>query len=324
MIPIRDTTHSRNYPVVNTLLIAVNVLIFLVQLAQGPRQDEFIYTYGLVPARYSVPQISAYFTSFQQVLALISFMFLHGGFWHLLGNMWSLHIFGDNVEDQMGPFRYLLFYLLSGWASGLFHLFLNWQSPVPTIGASGAIAGVMGAYLILFPRSRILTLIPIVFIPYFVEIPAYFFLGIWFLLQFLGAAGSGAQGGGIAWWAHVGGFVAGMILLKVSERIPQTGMTGRMREATHKTGTPRLQVAHAYDSPEDPHIYGTIAVAPREALLGTRKLISVKWGFRSRVLRVSVPSGVKEGTVLRLAGLGKLLPNGEKGDLLLRVMIQET
>jgi hypothetical protein len=97
-----------------------------------------------------------------------------------------------------------------------------------------------------------------------------------------------------------------------------------MREATHKTGTPRLQVAHAYDSPEDPHIYGTIAVAPREALLGTRKLISVKWGFRSRVLRVSVPPGVKEGTVLRLAGLGKLLPNGEKGDLLLRVMIQET
>jgi hypothetical protein len=101
------------------------------------------------------------------------------------------------VEDRLGPFRYLLFYLLSGWASGLFHLFLNWQSPVPTIGASGAIAGVMGAYLILFPRSRILTLIPILFIPYFIEIPAFFFLGIWFLLQFLGAAGSGAQGGAL-------------------------------------------------------------------------------------------------------------------------------
>jgi membrane associated rhomboid family serine protease len=323
MIPLRDTTSSTNYPVVNTLLIATNVLLFFVQMAQGPQQDQFIYTYGLVPARYSVPEIGAHFTSFQQVLALISFMFLHGGFWHLLGNMWSLYIFGDNVEDQLGPLRYLLFYLLSGWASGLFHLFLNWQSPVPTIGASGAIAGVMGAYLILFPRSRILTLIPILFIPYFIEIPAFFFLGIWFLLQFLGAAGSGAQGGGIAWWAHVGGFVAGIILVKVLQRVPQTGMTGRMREATHKTGTPRLQVANAYDSPEDPHLYGTMTIAPREALLGTRKLISVKWGLRSRVLRVSVPPGVVEGTVLRLAGLGKLMPNGEKGDLLLRVMILE-
>jgi len=323
MIPLRDTTRSRNYPAVNTLLIAANGLLFFVQMAQGPQQDAFIYTYGLVPARYSVPQIGAYFTSFQQVLALLSFMFLHGGFWHLLGNMWSLYIFGDNVEDRLGPIRYLLFYFLCGWASGLFHLFLNWQSPVPTIGASGAIAGVMGAYLILFPHSRILTLIPIVFIPYFIEIPAYFFLGIWFLLQFLGAAGSDAQGGGIAWWAHVGGFAAGIILVKVLERVPQTGLTGRMREATHKTWTPRLQVAHVYDSPEDPHLYGTIAIAPKEALLGTRKLISVKWGFRSRVLRVSVPAGVVQGTVLRLAGLGKLLPNGRKGDLLLRVMIQD-
>ncbi len=178
MIPLRDTTRSRNYPAVNTALIAANGLLFLVQLAQGPQQDAFIYTYGLVPARYSVPHVAAYFTSFQQALALLSFMFLHGGFWHLLGNMWSLYIFGDNVEDRLGPFRYLLFYLLCGWASGLFHLFLNWQSPVPTIGASGAIAGVMGAYLLLYPRSKILTLIPIFFIPYFIEIPAFFFLGL--------------------------------------------------------------------------------------------------------------------------------------------------
>jgi len=324
MIPLRDTTRSRNYPAVNSLLIAANALLFFVQLMQGPRQDAFIYTYGLVPARYSLPEVGAFFTSFQQVLALLSFMFLHGGFWHLLGNVWSLYIFGDNVEDRLGPFRYLLFYLISGWASGLFHLFLNWHSPVPTIGASGAVAGVMGAYLVLFPRSKILTLIPIFFIPYFIEIPAFFFLGLWFFLQFLGAAGSDAQGGGIAWWAHVGGFVAGIILVKVLERVPQTGLTGRMREATHKTGTPRLQVAHVSDSPEeDPHLYGTIAVAPKEALLGTRKLISVKWGFRSRVLRVTLPAGVVQGTVLRLAGLGKLLPGGEKGDLLLRVMIQE-
>jgi membrane associated rhomboid family serine protease len=323
MIPLRDTIRSRNYPVVNTLLIATNALVFLVQLSQGPQEARLIYTYGLVPARYSVSEIAAHFTSFQQVFAFLSFMFLHGGFWHILGNMWFLYIFGDNVEDRLGPFRYLLFYLFCGWASGLFHLFLNWQSPVPTIGASGAIAGVMGAYLILFPHSKILTLIPILFIPYFVEIPAFFFLGIWFFLQFLGAAGSGAQGGGIAWWAHVGGFAAGIILLKVSQRIPQIGLTGRMREATLKTGTPRLQVTKAYDSPEDPHLYGTIALAPGEVRLGARKLINVKWGLRSRVLRVSVPSGVGEGTVLRLAGLGKLMPDGKKGDLLLRVMIQE-
>jgi membrane associated rhomboid family serine protease len=323
MIPLRDTTRSRNYPVVNTLLIATNVLLFIVQTTQGPQEDAFIYTYGLVPARYSVPEVGAYFTSFQQVLALLSFMFLHGGFWHLLGNMWFLYIFGDNVEDRLGPFRYLLFYLLCGWASGLFHLLLNWQSPVPTIGASGAIAGVMGAYLILFPHSKILTLIPILFIPYFIEIPAFFFLGIWFLLQFLGAAGSQAQGGGIAWWAHVGGFGAGIILVKILERVPQTGLTGRMREATQKTGTPRLQVAHVYDSPEDPNLYGTITVASKEAFLGTRKLINTKWGFRSRVLRVAVPPRLREGTVLRLVGLGKLMPSGEKGDLLLRVMIQD-
>jgi membrane associated rhomboid family serine protease len=323
MIPLRDTTRSRNYPAVNSLLIAANALLFFVQLMQGPRQDAFIYTYGLVPARYSLPEVGAFFTSFQQVLALLSFMFLHGGVWHLLGNVWSLYIFGDNVEDRLGPFRYLLFYLISGWASGLFHLFLNWYSPVPTIGASGAVAGVMGAYLVLFPRSKILTLIPIFFIPYFIEIPAFFFLGIWFFLQFLGAAGSGAQGGGIAWWAHVGGFAAGIILVKVLERIPHTGLAARMREATHKTGTPLLQVAHVQDSPDDPHLYGTIAITPKEALLGTRKLISVKWGFRSRVLRVSVPAGVMQGTVLRLTGLGKLMPDGEKGDLFLKVMIQE-
>jgi hypothetical protein len=323
MIPLRDTTRSRNYPAVNTLLIVANGLVFLVQMAQGPLQDAFIYTYGLVPARYSVPQVGAHFSTFQQALALLSFMFLHGGFWHLLGNMWSLYIFGDNVEDRLGPFRYLVFYLLCGWASGLLHLFLNWHSPVPTIGASGAIAGVMGAYLILFPHSKILTLIPILFIPYFIEIPAFFFLGLWFFLQFIGAAGSDAQGGGIAWWAHVGGFVAGIILVKFLERVPETGLTGRMREAMHKTGTPRLQVTRVSDSPEDPDLYGAIAVSPKEALLGARKLISVKWGFRSRVLRVTVPAGVVQGTVLRLIGLGKLLPSGEKGDLLLRVMIQE-
>ena len=163
MIPIRDTIESKTYPVVNSIIIALNVLLYLVQLAQGDRLNQFIITYGLVPVRYSVPQIAAYFTFGQQALSLFSFMFIHGGFLHLLGNMWSLYIFGDNVEDRLGPIRYLLFYILCGLLSGLSHLFINWHSQIPTIGASGAIAGVMGAYLLLYPGAKILTLIPILF-----------------------------------------------------------------------------------------------------------------------------------------------------------------
>lgn len=322
MIPIRDTTRSRNYPIVNTFLISLNVLLFFIQLMQGPGQTRFILTYGLVPARYSVPAIAAHFTLSQQILALFTFMFLHGGFWHILGNMWSLYIFGDNVEDRLGPLRYLIFYLLCGWASGLFHLFTNWHSQIPTIGASGAIAGVMGAYLLLYPNSKILTLIPIFFIPYFIEIPAFFFLGIWFLLQFLGAAGSHGQAGGIAWWAHVGGFVAGMVLLKLFLRIPEAGVTRRVRTTTSKRSTPRLQVIPTTSQPSDPNIYGNILITPREAQFGTKKLVNVPWGFRSRIFRVTVPSGIQEGTVLRLTGMGKLTSRGDKGDLLLRVQIR--
>jgi hypothetical protein len=308
--------------VVNTFLISVNVLFFFVQLLQGAGQTQFIITYGLVPARYSVPAIAAHFTLSQQILALITFMFLHGGFWHLLANMWSLYIFGDNVEDRLGPLRYLLFYLLCGWVSGLFHLFTNWHSQIPTIGASGAIAGVMGAYLLLYPRSRILTLIPIFFIPYFIEIPAYFFLGFWFLMQFLGAAGSRGQAGGIAWSAHVGGFVGGVILLKIFLQIPETGMTRKVKTATSKGRTPRLQVIHTSSQANDPNIYGNILITPREARSGTKKLVNVPWGFRSRIFRVIIPAGIREGTVLRLAGMGKPGSGGGKGDLLLRVQIR--
>jgi len=214
MIPIRDTIRSNSYPVVNTAIIALNVILFIVELTQGEGLNRFIYIYGLVPAKYTIPAISAYFTLGQQMLSFLSFMFLHGGFFHLLGNMWSLYIFGDNVEDRLGPFRYLFFYLLCGFASGLSHLLINYHSQVPTIGASGAIAGVMGAYMILYPKSRILTLIPIFFFFQFVEIPAVFFLGIWLLFQILSAASTAGQGG-IAWWAHIGGFIFGIIFLKI-------------------------------------------------------------------------------------------------------------
>ena len=321
MIPIRDTNRSKNHPVVNNTLIGINVFLFLIQSLQGPKIDQFIFTYGLVPARYTVPELASYFTPFQQAVAFVSFMFLHGGFWHLLGNMWSLYIFGDNVEDRLGPLRYLVFYLLCGWLSGLTHFVFNMDSRIPTIGASGAIAGVMGAYLVLYPSSKILTLIPIFFIPYFIEIPAYFFLGIWFLLQFVSAAASRGDLGGIAWWAHVGGFVFGMVLLKLFDRVPETGLTHRVRAATSKQKTPRLQVIRTFGTPEDPHLYGNLSITPREAALGTRKLVNIPWGFHSRIFRVVVPPRIKEGTTLRLAGLGKAA-GPRRGDLLLKVLIE--
>ncbi len=175
MFPIRDTVPSKNYPIVTHALIAVNIICFLIQISQGRDFDHFAYIYGLVPARYTVPQIAEYFTFGQQAFAFFSFMFLHGGFMHILGNMWFLYIFGDNVEDRLGHFRYFLFYILCGLLSGLSHFFLNLHSNLPTIGASGAIAGVMGAYFILHPTSKILTLVPILIIPFFFEIPAFFF-----------------------------------------------------------------------------------------------------------------------------------------------------
>ncbi len=321
MIPIRDTTPSNNYPVVNSTLIAVNVVIFLIQTAQGADLDKFVYVYGLVPARYSVPQVSAYFSAAQQLFSLFSFMFLHGGFIHLLGNMWSLYIFGDNVEDRLGHFRYLVFYLLCGIGSGLAHLLLNLHSNIPTIGASGAIAGIMGAYFILYPNSKILTLIPIIFIPWLVEIPAFFFLGLWFILQFINAAGSSGMGAGIAWWAHIGGFLLGILLLKMFLKIPVSQVQKKMRRATAKKKTHRLQVVRPGGSGEDINLYGTISITHYEALAGTRKLINVPWGFHNRIFRVMVPPGTREGTVLRLKGLGKLSADGRRGDLLLTVKI---
>ncbi len=322
MIPIRDTIRSRNYPVVNTLIIGVNVLVYLIELGHGPDLQRFFLTYGLVPVRYSVPRISAYFSLGQQVLPFFSFMFIHGGFWHLLGNMWSLYIFGDNVEDRLGPLRYVSFYLLCGLVSGLSHLALNWHSQVPTIGASGAIAGVMGAYFILYPRAKILTLIPIFFFPLFLEIPAYIFLGIWFLLQSLSAAGTTSHGAGIAWWAHIGGFLAGMLFLKLFLRIPWTGLTENLRRTTEKKRTHRLQVIHTSAPMDDPNLYGTLTVTPMEAQAGTRKLVNIPWGFRKRIFAVTVPPEVRDGTRLRLEGMGKPLDDLRRGDLYLQVRVE--
>jgi membrane associated rhomboid family serine protease len=174
------------------------------------------------------------------VLPFFTSLFLHGGFLHLLGNMWFLYIFGDNVEDRFGHLRYLAFYLLCGLAAGASHLVLNWHSNVPTIGASGAIAGVMGAYLILYPRAKVLTLLPLFFFFTFVELPAFLFLGIWFLFQFLIAAAAAGQAGGIAWGAHIGGFIFGIVFLKLFEIVPKTGASARIQRLTRKRTTPRL------------------------------------------------------------------------------------
>jgi membrane associated rhomboid family serine protease len=322
MIPLRDTIPSANYPVVNVAIIAANVLVYFVQASQGQNLNSFIFTYGLVPARYSVPAIAAHFSLFEQVFSLLSFMFLHGGFWHLLGNMWSLYIFGDNVEDRMGPVRYLLFYLLCGFASGLTHFFTNTHSQVPTIGASGAIAGVMGAYFLLYPNSRILTFIPIFFIPYFIEVPAFVFLGVWFLFQFLSATGTPAHGGGIAWWAHIGGFVFGIIFLKVLLRIPQLAGPKGANSRISKKKSHRLQVVKTAGSTESPDVYGSIVVTPLEAQRGTKKLIRIPWGLQKRLVRVSVPPGSRQGALLRLSGMGRQMNGDRRGDLYLRVTIR--
>ncbi|MCB2145266.1 MAG: rhomboid family intramembrane serine protease [Deltaproteobacteria bacterium] len=154
-------------------------------------------------------------------------------------------------------------------------LLFNAHSNIPTIGASGAIAGVMGAYFILYPRSRILTLIPIIFIPWFVEIPAFFFLGIWLLLQIFNAAGSSGHAGGIAWWAHIGGFVFGLLFLKLFDRIPSTGFSDRMRHATEKKHSHRFQVVRTASGEEEANLYGTLTITQYEAMVGARKLITV-------------------------------------------------
>jgi membrane associated rhomboid family serine protease len=322
MIPLRDTIRSKNYPVVNTTIIIINVVVFLLELSKGNQLRQFIFTYGLVPARYTVPSISAYFTSGQQAFSFLSFMFIHGGFFHVLGNMWSLYIFGDNVEDRLGSFRYLLFYLLCGFASGIAHLVVNWHSQVPTIGASGAIAGVMGAYMISFPRSRILTLIPMFFFFPLVEVPAVFFLGVWFIFQFLSAASTAGQGG-IAWWAHIGGFIFGIIFLRLFLSFKESSVSRKVRRITKKNTTEKIQVVRPVSPDRDLNRYGNITITRRESTLGARKLVNIPEGFKRRLFVVIIPPGTSDGSKLRLPGLGRRLDDGRIGDLYLKVNIED-
>ena len=224
MIPIRDDRPSFTTPFINYLLIALNTLVFLYEVLLGPHTREvFVYQFGVEPLRVlaalglanvHVPDPSA--------IPLLTSMFLHASWLHLIGNMWVLWIFGDNIEDYLGHFGYLIFYLVSGLSASVLHIALNPSSTIPSVGASGAIAGVMGAYFLLFPSARVLTLVPLIIFFTFIWLPAWIVLGYWFVLQFLsGAATSIAYstrtggGGGIAFWAHVGGFVAGIIMIKL-------------------------------------------------------------------------------------------------------------
>jgi len=219
MFPLKDNIPSSRPSYVNYLIIGVNLLVFFWELSLGADLQKIAAGLGFVPARFFglLAQGAAAWPA--AVAPLITSLFLHGGWLHLIGNLWFLYVFGDNVEDILGPGRYLVFYLASGVGANFIYLMFAPVSTTPLIGASGAIAGVMGAYFALFPGARVLTLIPIVFIPIFLELPAYIFLGYWFLLQFiygtfsLGAMDSGAAAGGVAWWAHVGGFLVGILLL---------------------------------------------------------------------------------------------------------------
>lgn len=225
MIPFRDDVPAKQFPVITVLIILANLGAFLYQLTLPPPElERFIFQFGVVPAELlSVGQsLTAHPVSVP--LSIVTSMFLHGGWLHLIGNMWYLWVFGDNVEDRMGHSRFLFFYLISGVVASSVHVFFNPDSLLPTIGASGAVAGVLGAYLLSYPFARILTIIPLFIFWPVVELPALLVLGFWFLLQLINGAVAAAvdtgEVGGVAWWAHIGGFVAGMILIGIFAKRP--------------------------------------------------------------------------------------------------------
>lgn len=214
MFPLYDTQRSRHFPLINWMLVLLNGIAFYyeVNLTEADL-FRFIHDWGLVPANLNLSNPDTW-------INILTSMFLHGGWFHILSNMWILIIFGDNVEDRLGSIKYLIFYLLSGIAAALLQFFIDHTSTIPMIGASGAIAGVLGAYLILFPRSRIASLVPIVFIFTIVELPALVFLGFWFVSQLFSGwlALQGADANSVAWWAHIGGFVFGIVAIRLFGR----------------------------------------------------------------------------------------------------------
>jgi membrane associated rhomboid family serine protease len=223
MIPIRDDNPPQRVPVVTRALILANVAVFLYQMTLGRSGISFILGWGLVPQRLT-SAVLGYTPVPEAALTLVTSMFLHGSWIHLLGNMWYLWIFGDNVEDELGSVRFLGFYLVAGVVAALMHVLSNPGSPVPTVGASGAIAAVLGAYALAFPRARVVTLVPIIFFFQIVALPALLVLGFWFVFQFASATLlSGVANAGVAWWAHIGGFAFGLLAMAILRRTPRSG-----------------------------------------------------------------------------------------------------
>ncbi len=235
MIPLRDDVSPKRFPLVNYAIVGLCSLMFVLQLTSGPQNADIVEKMGLVPARLTAPEDEQVMVADQIVvetplglqiidgfrpiepavvpewLTLVTCIFLHGGWLHFLGNMWFLWVFGKSVEDRLGHIAFAVLVLGTGVIAGMCHLIVYFDSNIPTIGASGAIAGVMGAYLTLFPRSRVITIIPLLFLWPILELPAPLFLGIWFVLQFWSGTLAIAQdAAGVAWWAHIGGFLAGL------------------------------------------------------------------------------------------------------------------
>jgi membrane associated rhomboid family serine protease len=219
MLPLRDNIPSRSLPLVNWALIVINALVFIYQTRLGANEvNNLVQAYGVVPAYLSLVHPSTW-------IPLVTAIFLHGGWFHLISNMWVLFIFGDNVEDRMGHLRYLGYYVLGGILANVLQALVIPHSLIPAVGASGAIAAVLGGYFLLFPRARVVTIIPLFIYPWIVEIYAFIFLGFWFIMQLYSgfqslSMPSGASVGGVAWWAHIGGFVFGMLAVHVFARRP--------------------------------------------------------------------------------------------------------
>jgi len=225
MFPIQDSVPSRSVPVVTRALILINVVVFFFELSLSRESIiQLFYLFGVVPARFTDPEWAASIGfPIGSYWSLLTHQFLHGGWLHIVANMWTLWIFGDNVEDRMGPLRFIIFYLVCGVLAALTQVLVTPNATIPSVGASGAIAGVLGAYFLFFPTARLIVLIPILFFPFFFELPAVIFLVLWFFIQlFSGTAmlASPQQVGGIAFWAHIGGFIAGMLLCRFFVRRP--------------------------------------------------------------------------------------------------------
>ena len=211
MIPLRDDNPTVSFPIVTISLIVLNIIIFFYEISLGPQFAPFLNTYGAKPLY--IMSMSAPPGLPSPYLTIFSSMFLHGSFFHVAGNMLYLWIFGNNIEDSMGHFKFIIFYFISGIVAVYIFAFVNPESTIPMVGASGAVSGVLGAYLVLFPRAKVHTLIPLGFYMQVIKVPAVFVLGLWIFVQIINGMVSGGQGGGVAWFAHIGGFLAGVVLV---------------------------------------------------------------------------------------------------------------